>query len=65
VISIPTNAGEGDDGDQRKPWNDPQVLDWAQTLGAQVAPSVGGPPIQVEILSAQGKVMKVLPIAAQ
>lgn len=62
VISIPTNAEEGEDGDKRKPWNDPQVLAWAQTLGEHVAPSVGGARVQMEILSAEGKVMKVLPI---
>ena len=65
VISIPTNAEDGDDGDRLKPWDDPQVLAWAQSLGAQVAPSVGGPPIRMEILSAKGKVMKVLAIVAQ
>jgi rhomboid protease GluP len=65
AISIPTNADDGDDGDTVKPWDDPQVLAWAQILGARVAPSVGGPPIRMEILSAQGKVRKVLPIAAQ
>jgi hypothetical protein len=41
------------------------VLAWAQVTGVHVAPSIGGVPIQVEILSAQGKVMKVLPVNAR
>ena len=69
-ISILTNGADHGDADKAgrlapQPWDDPQVLAWAQVTGVHVAPAVGGVPIQMEILSAQGKVMKVLPVNAR
>lgn len=60
-FSIVTNGDEGS-GDKLKPWNDPEVLAWAQVVGVRVAPSIGGVPIQVELLSSEGKLEKVLPV---
>jgi len=65
VISIPTSVSDVGDSDKLEPWKDPDVLASVQGLGERLAPSVGGPPIQMEILSAQGKVMKRLSIVEQ
>ena len=65
VISIPTNVDGDGSSDKLGALKDPEMLAAVQSLGAHVAPSVGGPPIQMEILSSEGKVMKVLPIVAQ
>ena len=62
VISIPTGA---DDHSDATPWDDPHFLAWAQVTGVLVAPSVGGPPVRMAILSTQGKVMKEVPIVAR
>ena len=61
-ISILTNADDGS-GDKLKPWDDPEVLSWARVVGVHVAPSIGGVPIQVELLNSDGKLKKVLPVA--
>jgi len=66
AVSVPTNV-DGEAGKQEArlvpaPWDDPKMLAWAQVTGVLVAPSVGGPPIRVEILDKQGEVMKAIPI---
>ena len=62
AISIPTNVDGDGSSDKLEPWKDPQMLAWTQVTGVLVAPSVGGPPIRMEILSKQGDVMKAVPI---
>jgi len=64
VISIPTGFSDG--GAQASaglpPWDDPRFLAWAQVTGVLVAPSVGGPPVKIAILSRQGAIKKVVAI---
>jgi hypothetical protein len=47
------------------PWNDSDYLSGVQTTGVMMAPSVGGPPIKIALLSSEGEVMKVVPITAR
>jgi len=67
VISFPTDADDhGPAGSSTPdPWDDPSFLAMAQRTGVEVAPSVGGPPIRIEILSKTGTAMKSLPIVAR
>jgi membrane associated rhomboid family serine protease len=65
----PSRPGDGaaprpDPGPSRPPkaWDDPDFLTHARAVGAMAAPAVGGPPINVAILTQDGVVEKVLRI---
>jgi hypothetical protein len=47
------------------PWNDPQFITAAEAIGVMIAPSVGGPPIDVAILDRNGAVKKIIPVEAR
>jgi len=47
------------------PWDDPEYLASIETTGVMIAPSVGGPPIKIALLSEQGDVEKLIPIVAR
>jgi rhomboid protease GluP len=65
VISIPTWTNSHDDKGSNMPWEDIEFLAGIQGLGVTVAPSVGGPPVKIQLLDDEGNVKKKLDIDAR
>jgi hypothetical protein len=57
-VSIPIWKSYQTVGGETAPWNDPEFLSGIHTFGINVAPSVGGPPIQMQLVDGQGALKK-------
>jgi rhomboid protease GluP len=61
-ISIPIWKDYNKAGSAQAPWNEPEFLAGIRTFGIEVAPSVGGPPLQMQLVDSKGELKKSLAI---
>jgi rhomboid protease GluP len=57
-VSIPIWKAYEGAGGEKAPWDDPEFLSGIRTFGIEIAPSVGGPPIQMQLVDSKGNLKK-------
>jgi len=61
-VSIPIWKDYGNAGSEKAPWDEPEFLAGIRTFGIEIAPTVGGPPLRMQLVDSNGDLKKTVVI---